>query len=264
MSDELLEKIKKPHKWVDYDPSRRSTIILLTSFILGFGFGIGITYRNKQKKNLLRVLYDLEVKLLQLEGLVFTAITIKSIDFFEEPVSNDFNINEYIASFNIQNYFQSLEFDSLKSDTSPNERLPNVSLPLPDSLGKSENIDSIDLIESSNSLDSLKKTQTQDDTLFTLPKTLENYLISYAFKVRKIVVGFLGEGLDSDSYGKWLSEEDREKIKLHLVQIDVLVELLVKPKPEIVNGATVIFNLLESIGSLKSIVIKNVRNLEML
>jgi hypothetical protein len=73
---QLLVGVKWPPMWSERKESRRWFFILLAAVVSGSISGV-LTYRRKDKSGkLLSQLFNLEIKLIQLEGLVLTAISV--------------------------------------------------------------------------------------------------------------------------------------------------------------------------------------------
>jgi len=85
----LVKELGKPNIWKSIDESRRSFILLCTAIVVGGLSGTWLNYKSNKKKILITILYDLEVKLVQMEGLIFSALadttpfkSIKLLDKF--------------------------------------------------------------------------------------------------------------------------------------------------------------------------------------
>jgi hypothetical protein len=72
---QILVELKWPSMWKKTDQSRRSFLILLVSTFSGIVFGAFISHKRSTSTKVLDILYDLEIKLIQEEGLVLSALS---------------------------------------------------------------------------------------------------------------------------------------------------------------------------------------------
>ena len=86
--DGWAEKTKKPKKWIRINKERRSFLVLFASTIVGIFIGSFRWYERRKDKEILENLYDLEVLLAQLSGLVNSAIMQKEIKYTFEPIKS--------------------------------------------------------------------------------------------------------------------------------------------------------------------------------
>lgn len=88
MLSQFVKELKYPKKWVSIDESRRAFIVLTVSIILGTISGSWLYCKSKKRKQFILILYDLEVKLVQMEGLIFSALsgtsTLKSLKLLDK------------------------------------------------------------------------------------------------------------------------------------------------------------------------------------
>ena len=90
MISQVIIELQTPKKWRALRESRRSFIVLLTSTIGGIIAGTWAFWKSQEKKRQRKLLYDLEVKLRQLEGLVYSALSdttpLRSLKLLEQLI----------------------------------------------------------------------------------------------------------------------------------------------------------------------------------
>jgi len=74
--DDWSEKSGRPRGWVKQDRERRSFLILLVAAVLGTAVGGWSSIRGSGRRKALYLLFDLEVILVQIEGLLNSAIAM--------------------------------------------------------------------------------------------------------------------------------------------------------------------------------------------
>jgi hypothetical protein len=77
--NEWSEKSHRPVKWAGLSAQRRSFLIMMSSFIAGISYGSWSWYDKSRQETSLSLLFELEVLLSQLEGLVNVCIAQRDI-----------------------------------------------------------------------------------------------------------------------------------------------------------------------------------------
>src|SRR5687767_15088282 len=117
--DEIAERINRPARWVSLDRSRRSFFMLAISIIGGATASIGGWFRSKRDKVSRQLLVQLDVRLLQLDGLVATALGAEREKI---PYAAMAKVMEYIGDYwrrtrnlvrELQPYLEEREFQSM-------------------------------------------------------------------------------------------------------------------------------------------------------
>jgi hypothetical protein len=72
---QLGKEIKHPKQWLAINESRRAFIVLMSSIVIGSLSGNWLYNKSQKKKIIVKILFNLEVKLFQMEGLIISALS---------------------------------------------------------------------------------------------------------------------------------------------------------------------------------------------